>query len=77
MNHLGVETLILTGFATDLCVLFTAHDAHMRGYRIIVPPDCTASNSPEITERALTHLREALSVKIVHSLEIDLVPPRP
>jgi nicotinamidase-related amidase len=77
MNHLGVETLILTGFATDLCVLFTAHDAHMRGYRLIVPQDCTASNSREITERALAHLHEALSARIVHSLEIDLVPPRP
>ena len=77
LNHLGVGTLILTGFATDLCVLFTAHDAHMRGYRIVVPPDCTASNSPEITERALDHLRDALSARIVHSLEIDLAAPQP
>jgi nicotinamidase-related amidase len=75
MNDLGVGTLILTGFATDLCVLFTAHDAHMRGYRLVVPPDCTASNSPAITERALAHLRDALSASIEPSPKIELVSP--
>jgi nicotinamidase-related amidase len=61
LRHLGVDALILAGFATDLCVLFTAHDAHMRGFNLFLPEDCTASNSPEITQRALDHLREALA----------------
>jgi len=72
LDHLDVDTLILTGFAADLCVLFTAHDAHMRGFRLMVPSDCTASNSPAITERALAHLRDALSVSIAPSFEIEL-----
>jgi nicotinamidase-related amidase len=74
LNHLEIQTLILTGFATDLCVLFTAHDAHMRGYRLMVPSDCTASNSPEITERALAHLHDALSASIAPSPQIPLAP---
>lgn len=72
LDELEVGTLILTGFAADLCVLFTAHDAHMRGYHLLVPSDCTASNSPAITERALTHLREALSADISPSPTIEL-----
>jgi nicotinamidase-related amidase len=72
LDDLEVETLILTGFAADLCVLFTAHDAHMRGYRLIVPADCTAANSPAITERALAHLRDALSASIEPSGGIEL-----
>lgn len=60
LRHLQVDSLILAGFATDICVLFTAHDAHMRGFNLFVPEDCTASNSPEITARALAHLREAI-----------------
>jgi nicotinamidase-related amidase len=72
LRHLGVDTLVLTGFAADLCVLFTAHDAHMRGYRLIVPSDCTAANSPEITRRTLAHLKEALSATTDPSTELKL-----
>jgi nicotinamidase-related amidase len=72
LDHLDVGTLILTGFAADLCVLFTAHDAHMRGLRLVVPSDCTAANSPSLTERALLHLREALSASIEQSTSVEL-----
>lgn len=60
LDHLQVHTLVVTGFATDLCVLFTAHDAHMRGYRLVVPSDATASNTPAATRHALEHVRVAL-----------------
>jgi nicotinamidase-related amidase len=42
----GVETVIICGFAADICVFFTAADAHMRGYRVVVPADCMASEAP-------------------------------
>jgi isochorismate hydrolase len=32
LEFLGTKTLILTGIAADICVLFTANDAYMRGY---------------------------------------------
>src|SRR5689334_17716312 len=34
LEHLGARTLILTGIAGNFCVLFTAHDAYMRDYRL-------------------------------------------
>ena len=37
LHHLGVTTLVLTGVAGNICVLFTAHDAHMRRYRVVTP----------------------------------------
>lgn len=30
LKHLGAETLILTGLTADICILFTASDAHPR-----------------------------------------------
>jgi nicotinamidase-related amidase len=60
LDHLHVGTLVLTGFATDLCVMFTAHDAHMRGYHLVVPRDCVGANSPTISRATLAHLRTAL-----------------
>jgi nicotinamidase-related amidase len=46
LRHFDADTLILTGLATDNCVLFTAHDAYLRGYKLFVPRDCAAAESP-------------------------------
>ena len=35
-------TVILTGIAANICVLFTANDAYMRDYRLYVPRDCVS-----------------------------------
>jgi nicotinamidase-related amidase len=72
LSLLKVRSLILTGFAANICVLFTANDAHMRGYRVIVPADCTASNSLELTQQALEQMRLAASAGTEESLELDL-----
>jgi nicotinamidase-related amidase len=60
LQHMRVETVILGGFATDICILFTANDAYMRGYRIVVPRDCVAANTRTKTEFTLAQMREVL-----------------
>jgi nicotinamidase-related amidase len=45
LEYLKVDTLILTGIAANICVLFTANDAYMRDYQLFVPADCVASNA--------------------------------
>ena len=60
LNHLQVDTLILTGIAADICVLFTANDAYMRGFELIVPSDCVASNGADVNRRALSQMSTRL-----------------
>jgi nicotinamidase-related amidase len=60
LRQLGVEEVIVTGVAGDGCVLYTAADAHLRDYRVVVPEDCIASESEARTERALTQVRLSL-----------------
>ena len=60
LQQLDIGTLVLAGFATNLCVTFTANDAHMLGYRLFVPRDCTASNTASLTRSALEHIEIAL-----------------
>lgn len=43
LPKLGVSRLVLTGIAADMCVLFTAADAHMRDYDLWVPCDAVAA----------------------------------
>ncbi len=71
LEHLGARTLILTGIAAESCVLFTAHDAFLREYRIVVPRDCIASQRPEAIERALTQMQEVLRATVLTSEQID------
>jgi len=72
IDYLEVRTVVLAGFATDMCVLFTASDAYLRDLEIIVPPDCSASETMENHHGALDHMSRVLHVKSIPSTEIDL-----
>jgi nicotinamidase-related amidase len=67
LNHLEVTTLVLTGVAADVCILFTAHDAHLRDYQIIVPSDCVASNLKRETTVALANMKKATHALVCES----------
>lgn len=73
LHHLGTRRLVIAGFAGDICVLFTAHDAYMRDYSLHVPADCSASNSAAENEHALAYMRRVMSVDTTPSSELDLV----
>ena len=60
LRYLGVKKLILTGIAGNFCVLFTANDAYMRDYDLIVPSDCTVSNTAAENRQALALMRKFL-----------------
>lgn len=60
LSRLGARELVITGLATDLCVQFTAMDAYARGYKLWVPEDCTAAESPARKSAALAWMKLAL-----------------
>jgi len=72
LQHLGARTLILAGFSTDICVLFTASDAHLRDYHLLVPRDCVAAQSEFENDRVLNYMDRVLEADIRNSDEIDL-----
>jgi nicotinamidase-related amidase len=72
LEHLGARTLILTGLLADSCILFTARDAYMHGYTLIVPEDCVAARAPEDTRRALTQMRRAVQADTRPSASLNL-----
>jgi nicotinamidase-related amidase len=72
LQHLGARTLILTGFSADICVLFTAADAYLRDYHLIIPSDCVASQNNDENERVLHYMKRVLKADIRESATIDL-----
>ena len=71
LDYLKAETLILAGVTGNICVLFTAGDAYMRDYHLIIPRDCIASASEEENDNALEQMRKVLSADTRPSTEID------
>lgn len=72
LTYLGVKTLILTGIAGNICVLFTANDAYMRDYHIVVPADCVASNTKHENDVALQIMQKVLKADTTVSNKLDL-----
>ncbi len=70
LRHLGAKTLVLCGIAGNNCVLFTANDAYMRGFKLIVPEDCIASNTSEENCYALEQMQRVLKADIRRSLDV-------
>lgn len=63
LRELGSRTLIICGLATEACVLFTASDAYIRGFEVIVPNDGCASESPARHRGALAIMRKMLKAR--------------
>ena len=72
LEYLGVETLILTGIATNICVLFTANDAYMRDYKLFVPSDWVSANTAQDTQYSLSQIEKVLKGDIRESVGLDL-----
>ncbi len=72
LEYLRAKTLILTGVAANICVLFTANDAYMRDFNLVIPRDCVASNTAEENEHALKLMEQVLKADTTPSEELDL-----
>ena len=57
LHAMGIETLIMTGIATNVCVESTARDAYQRDFRVVMVEDCCASMSEEAHEATLNTFR--------------------
>jgi ureidoacrylate peracid hydrolase len=58
----GIETLLMTGVATNVCVETTARDAFNRDYHIILVEDCCAAFSPEEHASTITNISKYFGI---------------
>jgi nicotinamidase-related amidase len=62
LRELGSQRLVICGMATEGCVLFTASDAYIRGFEVMVPRDGCASESASRHRGALDIMQKMLKV---------------
>lgn len=67
LSQLGVGRVVLTGIATDQCILASAIDARMRELEVVVASDGTA---------AMTAVRHRNALAVLREMEVKVTPCR-
>jgi nicotinamidase-related amidase len=73
LESLSIRELLLTGTTSHQCVLFTAVDAYVRDYRIVVPPDCIGAPHATHTRHALFIMKQSLRAHTPRSSGIRFI----
>lgn len=62
LKDLEIDTVVIIGVVTNICVRSTIHDAFFRGYKVIIPRDCVMATGEREQESSLydieTHFGE-------------------
>jgi len=74
LDDLKIRRVIVTGIAGNICVLFTANDAYMRGLKIWAPADCIVSNTVEDNDAALRQIEIVLKGDVTPSTRLRVRP---
>ncbi len=64
LKSLNVDTIILTGMQSQICVQTTAADASFRGYEVIVPADGVSATKEEDITRSLEWMAKYVATVI-------------
>ena len=65
LTRLEAKQVILTGQVTEQCILYTALDAYVRHFDIVIPPDTVAHIDAELSDAALTMMHKNMHAEIV------------
>jgi nicotinamidase-related amidase len=60
----GVERIVLTGQVTEQCVLYSALDAYVRHFDVVVASDAVAHIHPELADAALRMMERNMGAEI-------------
>src|SRR5215217_4429268 len=60
-----IEDIVLTGQATEQCILYSALDAHIRHIPVVVPRDAVAHIHEDLAEAALRMMQLNMEAEVV------------
>lgn len=65
LKKLKREHVIITGVVTNICILYTAAEAYMRGYKITIPENCVAALTQSEHQFALQQMKRIFHAEIL------------
>lgn len=76
LKKLKITHLVIVGVAGNRCVLFTANDAFMRDYNLIIPQDAISSVTDYDEKVAVYMMKDILNAIVIHTHEIEKIIDR-
>ena len=76
LRYLEARTLVIAGLTGDMCVLFTAQDAFLRDFELVIPEDCVVSCEQDDNRHALAHMRRVMKAVTTPSDDLDFAALR-
>lgn len=70
LDELGVDTLVLCGFDTNICVVHTAADAYFNNFDLIVVSDATGTFLIGDQAEGLEYMNRCYAAKVVDTNEV-------
>lgn len=64
LDEMGVRRVALTGQVTEQCILYSALDAYVRGYEVVIPRDGVAHIHEHLADAALEMMELNMSAEI-------------
>jgi nicotinamidase-related amidase len=72
LDQMGVDRLVLCGQVTEQCIFYSALDAHVRHFKVVVPPDGVAAIYDHLAKAALEMMERNLSAELSEAAECSL-----
>jgi nicotinamidase-related amidase len=60
LHEQGVDTVVVAGVKTNVCIRATCQDAFAHGLRVVLPPEATGSNRAHLAQASLEDVRRYL-----------------
>src|SRR4051795_4107245 len=65
-----VERVVMIGQVTEQCILYSALDAYLRGFQVIVPPDAVAHIDTELARASLKMMERNMHAELTPAAEV-------
>lgn len=72
LESFGAKILVLAGITSNACVMISACDAYVYGYKLFVPRDCVAALTPEAQEEAMHLMQKSFGADTRPASALDL-----
>ena len=69
LTRLGTKRLILTGQVTEQRILYSALDAYVRHFQVVIPTDAVAHIDAELGAAALTMMQRNMSAELTKAAD--------
>lgn len=69
LGRLKTQRLVITGQVTEQCILYTALDAYVRHFEVVVPPDAVAHIDADLSEAAMRMMSQNMAAQLLPAAE--------